>query len=238
MSYSVQGRWRRAYALDFTTQSSQNIRTGGNGSKTIDGKTWTWANDTGASTANITNGTGYVVALANTASANPQLSIPVSTLFPSFSLARHALRVSARVLLTNSITNFEMGGVGLTMGASGQAYACIKGYNGAANCILYQSNTNTIASAGGQTDDIVGYIYAPPAIAEGRSGTYTAGLPLKVSTLRGSESQQPTATPILQGTPKIFLQTSTSNSQGLTDGFVVTFTYLQVDYMDRIPPVA
>lgn len=233
---STQQRFRKAYEVDFTSLANLNIKTGGNGTKVIDGKSWTWANDSSSSTANVVNGTGIVVALNNTASANCLLTIPVTSLFPGYSLIRHILRVSVRVLLTNSITNFEMGGVGITNGGGAGSFACIKGFNGAANCVLYQSQINTVTSAGGQTDDVMGMMFDAPATAEGRSGLYVAGRPLRVQNLRASETQQVAAASVLQTTPKIFIQTSSSNSQALTDGFAATYTHFRLDYYDKIPP--
>ena len=77
-----------AYSVDFTALASQNLLTGGNGNKTIDGKTWVLANSAGLQTAYLQDGSHaglYLKTAANTNNANTDLSagvlyVPLSTL--------------------------------------------------------------------------------------------------------------------------------------------------------------
>lgn len=55
------GGWATGYEIDFTAQSTQNLITGGDGAKTIDGKTWGAAGTATATTCGITAGTGLVL---------------------------------------------------------------------------------------------------------------------------------------------------------------------------------
>jgi hypothetical protein len=62
------------YEVDFTGLGTQDLTSGGDGSKTIDGKTWTLANSANATSMDVTNGTGIVFV-----HGNPSTNIDGST---------------------------------------------------------------------------------------------------------------------------------------------------------------
>lgn len=240
--------WKTAYTVDFTAQSNLNIKTGGNGTKSIDGKNWTWANDANANTADVTNGTGIVVTATNTntnyngGTRNcPILSIPVTSLFAGFDTLNHSLRLQVRLLLTNSITNFEYGGMGFeyTTTPTSQNFHMLKGFNSGANHIQTEDAINSITTirTGSviTTDDILSVIYRGPVSYKTQSGTFSA-LPLNASTDRFAALQDATNLVIQTSSQlQVCLYMFTANTQGLTDGFGVTFTHLQLDYVEALP---
>ena len=113
--------WTTAYSVDFTSLGNQNLKTGGNGAKSIDGKAWTWANDANAATANVVSGSGIVIT-CNTTNSNyggPTRTTPILTLpfwtsgslasssIANYSVQNHIVRVRLRVLLTSADNNSE-----------------------------------------------------------------------------------------------------------------------------------
>ena len=98
--WKTTGEWISLYEVDFSSLSTLDIKTSGDGSKTIDGKTWTAVNTGNASAFSITNGTGLIIT-SNNSGANwylsnravPLLTIPFSSLgtFPS---SPHDIRAS------------------------------------------------------------------------------------------------------------------------------------------------
>lgn len=238
--------WKNAYTVDFTAQSSQNIRTGGNGTKTIDGKSWTWANDANSNTANVTSGTGIVLAASNTnvnyngGTRNvPILTIPVTSLFSSYNIANHALRLQVRVLLTNSITNFEFVGAGFeyVTTPTNQGYRMLKGFSTTPNRIQTEDNvagSTTIRQvSSSSSEDILGIIFRDPNNYFTMSGVFSS-TPMNAGTNR--TSVHPSGTTIAYATDlQVCLYYLTINTQGSTDGFQVTFTHLQLDYIELTP---
>lgn len=89
---------RLLYSLDFTAQSTQDMKAGGNGTYTIDGRGWS-ANVTQASTFRLLNGTGLQIIRTASASSNPpRLEIPLVTLVPNLRVFRAPVLIWFRVI--------------------------------------------------------------------------------------------------------------------------------------------
>lgn len=246
MSYEPH-RWKNAYSVDFTSLSSQNIRTGGNGTKTIDSHSWTWANDANCTSADVVNGTGIVVAASNTNTSNsnanrtgPNLSVLATELFPAYSVLTHILRLQVRVILTNSVTNFEYGGIAIeyTTTPTTQRIHLIKGFQTSANRLQTESTlsgtTTVIGLTSSISDDVFCMIFDAPARYETRSGAFTS-TPMNAETYRASEQQAAVGSINTPAKLQFALLQSTLNTVGGTDGFSVTYTHLQLDYTERVP---
>lgn len=106
--------WTSAYEVDFTAQATLTLS---DGAQTIDGKSWTCANNTHATTFVLTNGTGVQIRPKGDSNNRydngdrtlPILTVPVSTLWASFDPGQHRLRVWLRFALTNgfNIGNYQ-----------------------------------------------------------------------------------------------------------------------------------
>lgn len=251
MSMRSGGLWRTAYNVDFTTLSNLNIKTGGNGNKTIDGKTWLWGNDANCASADVVNGTGIVIVAnavntgfyegANVRTA-PNLTVPVQTLFPLYDVGQTAFRVMLRVILTGADANVE--GTKLFVEDSttpeGQGISLVKWFTaGAINYrvaeqlnpafpVIYPDNTTANA-----TDDILSIIFWPPNGYETYTGQYVAGEKMRISTKRASDWQN-IASPLmrLDTSPRIGFCQVTNN---VTASLTTTFTHMRVDWHDRHP---
>lgn len=242
--------WKNAYKVDFTSLTTQNLRTGGNGTKTIDGKNWTWANDANVNTADVTNGTGIVIGASNAnvnyngATRNcPILSVPISTLFPNFDIFNHTLRIQARLLLAGSITNFEFAGMGFeyTTTPTNQNYHMLKGFNTTPNRIQSEDSiggTTTIRQVQpSSTDDILSIIYRGPVSYKTQSGAFST-FPLgDPTTERLTAHQTGTLSIQTSGQLAFAFYYVTLNTQAQTDGFTITWTHLQLDYLEALPVV-
>ena len=236
--------WTSAYSVDFTSLGSQNLKTGGNGTKTIDGKVWTWENDANATSSNVTNGTGIVI-VCNTNNSNyggstrttPILTLPFQTLISGYSVQRHIVRVRTRVLLTNCDANTE--GARLIIEDSSaptnQNVNYFKGFSGGvSNQVITVSGVTAVSttrSTSTSTDDVLGLVWEGPKSVEFWSGTYGGSLTL--STLRWSECQD-MANPLMfkPTQPRIGLVAGTANVAG---SFTATFTHMEVDYFSKNP---
>lgn len=245
---NVPNIWRTAYKVDFTALSALNIKTGGTvGSKIIDGKAWTWANDANAAAADVTPGTGVAIS-ANSVSTNyngttrtcPILTVPVLTLFPAYSPQNHILRVMTRVLLTNSDTNFEFGGMSLedASAPTNQNIHVLRGFNTTPERPQVEatvSGTTTIRIVDPPTTDtVLGILFRAPKVYEAWTGAYTSGQSLTLSTFKFAEFLD-MAHPLMRtsASPTIGLFQVTLNG---TASFTVTFTHLQLDYYAKNPP--
>jgi hypothetical protein len=96
----VGGGWQVGYQVDFTSLATQNLITGGDGAKTIDGKTWDARGTAGATTFGITAGTGLVIQ----ANANqPSLTAKFKDLAATLSGYVHdEIEVWARIINANT----------------------------------------------------------------------------------------------------------------------------------------
>ena len=249
--------WTTAYSVDFTTLSSSNIRTGGNGSKTIDGKTWTWANDANSTTATVTNGRGIVIApLINslqtgnpTVRAAPIIVLPLSAAFPTYSASRHIVRVSVRI--SQSGDNASAKGVRLgfedNTSPTNQAYHIFKGYSTSVQTWIVQSCINAVAttpfnSTTNYTDNVLSIVFEAPKGFQASSGVFSSSLantfsgsfPSTMANYQTSEQQNMSSPLMWIGTqPRILLcaQDSSATSQQFTG----SFTHLKVEYITKFP---
>lgn len=250
MTFRSGGLWRTGYEVDLTTLANQNIRTGGNGNKTIDGKVWLWANDANCASANVVNGQGIVIVASATATgfyegtigrSAPNLTLPVLSAVPNFDICQNVLRVTTRMVLTNADTPAEGGklfveyvttpenqnvSIGKLFSAGSLGFIV----NDALNPTFTQPYPfNTSAS----DDDILSIIFWPNKGWETYSGLHVAGEKMRLRTARLSFWQN-------TGTPSIRFNTDvrlgicqvTNNATG---SLTTTFTHLRVDYHDRHP---
>lgn len=244
------GLWRRAYEVDFTSLSNFNIKTGGNGNKTIDGKVWLWGNDANCATADIVNGTGLVITAnaavtgyyegANVRTA-PNLTIPILSVVPLFNISQNAIRVTTRMLLTNADQNTEGGKLFIeyVTAPETQNVSIAKWFT--AGALGYQVNeshnptftapypNNTTSTA----DDILSLIFWPNRNYEAYSGLYVAGEKMRVRTSRTAFFHDIAQPPIKVNTDvRLGLCQVTNNA---TAALTTTFTHLRVDFHDRHP---
>ena len=68
MTWLATGSWVKAYEVDFAAQATQDIKAGGDGPYTIDGKQWTASGSALASTLSLTNGVGLEFVSSTTGS--------------------------------------------------------------------------------------------------------------------------------------------------------------------------
>jgi len=244
------GLWRTAYEQDLTTLANQNIKTGGNGNKTIDGKVWLWANDANCASANVVNGTGIVIVANATATgfyegaivrSAPNLTIPVLSLMPLFDICQNAIRVMVRMVLTGADAAAEGGklfleyvttpenqnvSIGKLFSAGSLGFIV----NDALNPTFAQPYPfNTTSNA----DDILSIIFWPNKGWETHSGLYVAGEKMRLRSSRSSFWQN-------TGTPSIRFATDVrlgicQVTNNATASLTTTFTHLRVDFHDRHP---
>jgi hypothetical protein len=249
--------WKTQYEIDFSAQSNLNIKTGGNGTKSIGGKDWTWANDADATAANVTNGTGIVVnPVANSGSASPAsrsgslLSIGLTSLLPlTLNVARHIVRIEARVLLTGATLDAQGVRLGLEDAAAptDQAISLFKGFAavaGSASQFISQSSKPTATSAltigdtTNFTDDVLVLDVEFPDLWSSRTGSYSGGFSNShvYPHFRAGEildSGTPSALWRLQAQPRVVLAWQDSNGGG--GAFTGTFTHLRVSQINKWP---
>lgn len=252
MSYLNQQGWKVAYDVNFAALSTQNLRTGGNGTKTIDGKSWTWANDGNANTATLTNGTGLVCnPLANVSSGNPitrtgpMLHIPVDSLLANgLNIVRHRIRVMIKVALTAATLSAQ--GVRLGIEDAGaptdQAFNIFKGFNAGSNSFVYQSAKPTAAQSANVTDtstftdDVLVIDWDPPFGWGARTGAFGSDFPAAYSGFRFSEymdTGNPSPTIRLRAEPRIALIWQDNNAGG--GGFTGTIARMRVLLQEKFP---
>lgn len=257
MSAQAIDLWRTIYAVDFTAQGTQNLKTGGDGNKTIDGKTWALENSASATSIDLTNGTGIVI-VCNTvnsgysgASRNlPILSCKVSNgaagIFGAlriYSIQSHILRVMARVTLTNADADFEGARIGIedTTAPTNQSFSIFKGRDSGDHVVTVSdisgTSTNVSSSTTSFTDDVLGFAFEAPDLVEGWTGVYdsSAGrLPYAFATFRSTERMN-MSLPLLRlpAQPQLFLAAQTGNTAGT---LTATYTHLRVDVASKSPP--
>lgn len=259
MTFRSGSLWRTAYELDLTAQPGQNIRTGGSGTKTIDGKTWTWDNDGNVASADIVNGTGLVIVANATATgyyegANIRtaatLTLPVSSAIPQFDICQNAVRVLVRALLIGADADVEGVQVFFEYATSprDQNMSVLKVFSGAS--LGFQSTSNIDPAAGppavayetvyafnsnGSAHDILGVTFKPPGEVQFWSGLYVAGEKMRLSAQRGSIHQN-AGIPAIRTTaaPRFGFCQVTNNVAG---ALTTTFTHVRVDYCDLLPAI-
>lgn len=248
--------WTTAYSVDFTALSSSNIRTGGNGTKTIGGQLWTWANDAQCTTATVTNGRGIVLApLINSLQtgnpntrAAPILTLPISGVFTNYAASRHIVRVSVRI--SQSGDNATAKGVRFGLEDNNapvnQAYHMFKGFSSVQtwlvqSCALGVTST-PFNSSSNYTDDVLSFVFEAPkgfqastaVFSSSLANTFSGSFPSTFAHYQTSE-QQNMASPLMYiGTqPRILLcvQDSSPTSQQFTG----SFTHLKIEYMTKFP---
>lgn len=237
-----------SYLLDFTAQATQNLKTGGNGSKTIDGRAWTWANDAAAQSADIINGAGLILSCNTTNSTGnpatrsaPILSVPFSSLIPDYSVSQHIIRVMVRVLLGNAGADTEGVRVSVEDSSSptSQAFSVYKGHVGGIDSWFPQTCVSAAATTIGNTtnnfsDDVIGITFEAPKSFDVRTGVLVSGaLPSTLPHFLVAEIQD-MASPIMrtQGKPALSLSVQSGNTSG---DIIGTFTHMRVDVFSKIP---
>jgi hypothetical protein len=255
VGYNPNG-WVTHYDVDFASLSNLNIKTGGNGNKTIDGKVWLWGNDASATAANVTNGSGIVVnPVANSGSASPSaragsiLTIPITNLLPlSLNMARHAIRIMAQVSLAGATVASQGVRLGIEYGATPKdaAISVFKGYTTVAGTglqFLMQSSTPpatpsaNFGDASNTGDDVLLVDFEWPDLWEARTGLYSGGLPYTFPNFRYAEalnSGNPSPLIRLQADPLLVLSWQDSAAAG-GGGFTGTVKRLRVEQFNKWP---
>lgn len=252
MTFRSGGLWRKAYELDFTVQSALNIRTGGDGAKVIDGKTWTWANDASVASADIVPGTGLVIVANATVTGYYEggatrtaatLTLPVSSAINLFDINQNSVRVLARMTLTGADADTEGGKLFMehVSAPASQNASIAKWFTGGS--LGFQTNeshdptyttpypNNPVAPA----DDILALVFVPNDGWQGYSGLYAAGDKMRLRTQRGSFIQTLGTTRIgVAADVRLGLCQVTNNAAA---ALTTTFTHLRVDFDDRHPAV-
>lgn len=242
--------WRVGYDVDFTAQSALNIRTGGNGSKVIDGRTWTWRNDANLATAAVTPGTGIVFTASATNTnytgatvSSPGLALPLLTgVLAAYSVAAFALRIMVRIQTTNMDANFEGAILALEDSVSpATANVNVKRvYAGGATVEATSTVNNTSvvrkATPADAAKEVLGIVYFDRGAWEQWSGDYDAAEDpaMRLTTPRIGEQVLWTAGMNLNTSPQIFLGQQTGGAAGAN--LVTTFTHMRVDYALRMNP--
>ena len=100
--------WAQKYTVDLSTLAVQDLTTGGDGTKTIDGKSWELVNSSNLTALDLDGSTGLVWDVANgtydygTRTA-PHLYALVSSLWSDYNAANHKLRIWAHFAFTPSV---------------------------------------------------------------------------------------------------------------------------------------
>jgi hypothetical protein len=103
------------YEVDFTTQTTQNFQSGGDGNYTIDGKTWK-VSGTGAAatTFGITNGTGIVIKPSASGAAAQEMRSAFTAMSSSAAPYLRNLEVWYRATFATLTANEQSPNVGMT----------------------------------------------------------------------------------------------------------------------------
>ena len=177
-----------AYTVDFSAQTAQTISA--NGTVTIDGKAWTYANFANTNAAAI-SASGLTIAPNATNSSYtgatrtaPIISIPVSTLLSGFDLFANDIRISLYMSANNADANTEIALVGLecTSAPIGTNVSLAKGFAAAAASIRTTSSIASTSTAVDETtnttDNVLVVQFSPRLLRfETRSGVWSAGFP-------------------------------------------------------------
>lgn len=242
--------WRKAYEVDFTALAGQNIKTGGDGNKTIDGLTWLWGNNANLTSCDIVPGTGIVM-VASTANTGyyeganvrsaPNLTIPVASVATQFDITVNVLRVLVRMTLTNADTAAEGGKVFLEYVTTpkDQNFSILKAFS--SGFLGFQTNSSTdptyetvyAFNGAASTDDVLGFAFWPPKAFQCYTGAYIAGERMRFQNQRGAIFQNIASQPIRKtADARVGFCQITNNATGT---LTTTFTHMRVDVHDRQP---
>jgi len=180
------------YEVDFTTQTTQDFKAGGDGNYTIDGKNWK-VTGTGASagTFKILNGTGIVLApnAVGAASLGMRASLYAmsSTCAPTLAFTE----VWYRATVANLTTNLQSGNCGLTnYSGTSTDWLCrmLQLYDGSQAWVAdYYYNGVQLAagsrprSTNSLTDDVIVLRVIDSATVEVFTGVYSSGWPARAA---------------------------------------------------------
>lgn len=116
------GGWEAVSDIDITAYTTQNLATGGDGTKAIDGVNWTLTGVANATTAAVTNGVGITL-LYSTLANNQAVSLKVklSDLIAGFGAEgwNHEYRIDAYFTTANTGTNTTGVAAGMAIGDTG-----------------------------------------------------------------------------------------------------------------------
>lgn len=252
MSYPGAMLWRTAYEVDFTAQTTQDLKGGGDGNKTIDGKTWLLGNSANCTSIDVTNGVGIVFVASATitgyyeggATRNaPNLTLPISSALALYDLNQNAVRVVTRIQLTNADTAAEGGKLFMEYVSTpaNQNAAIAKWFNGGAiSFATNESHAPTFTNpyptnSSNGTDDLLGLVFIPDKGWQAWSGLLATGDKMRLRNQRGSFKQAMGAPAILQGSDvRLGLCQVTNNN---TASLTTTFTHMRVDFCDLLPAI-
>jgi len=180
------------YEVDFTTQTTQDFKAGGDGNYTIDGKNWK-VTGTGASagTFKILNGTGIVLAPnavgAEALGMRASLYAMSSTCAPTLAFTE----VWYRATVANLTTNLQSGNCGLTnYSGTSTDWLCrmLQLYDGSQAWVAdYYYNGVQLAagsrprSTNSLTDDVIVLRVIDSATVEVFTGVYSSGWPARAA---------------------------------------------------------
>lgn len=191
------GSWTPVYTLDFTAQTTQNIKTGGDTTYTVDGKTWTANGTANTSAASITNGTGLTATMSNTSSFN--FYIAASQILSDFGPGARQIGVLVYGSLSptsSATTQYLVSLAGVNPVTWTMYYEqVVTGASSAIATFGIDSNVlpGTASSTSNLTENVFGYLL--PGMGEMNlvTGTYSSGFPA-VSSLR-TRKMLPAAAP-------------------------------------------
>jgi len=180
--------WSQKYAVDFSTLPTQNLKTGGDGTKVIDGKNWEAVNTGNATAWDLDGSTGLVWDTNNGnydygSRTSPYLYALITSLWSDYNAANHLLRMWFHFSFTpaNAWDSFLMalerlGGVGGEHiigamfshdGGSNDRWGI---YHGSSGSNGFTASTDHLA------DDVLCVEQTPNGVII-RTGTYSGGWP-------------------------------------------------------------
>ncbi len=226
-----------AYTVDLTTATPQSILA--NGTVTIDGMDWTYANFANTNTAEV-SASGLTIAPNATSSSYtgatrtaPIISIPLSTLISGFDVNAHEVRVSVYISATNADANTEMAFVGFESASSPIGGNVMVGKGFSTNATIRSafgvaSTTTVTDDATNATDTVLILQFCPRFLrAESRTGVWSAGFPATTRPRR--YMTQGTNIAGMYTTPtdlNLFLCAQSGNA---SNNFSVTFSAIKVE---------
>ena len=169
------------YSVDFSAQSSQDFRAGGDGSYTIDGKVWTVTNTSSATQFDIQNGTGLNIV------SGGYLTIKLSTLYSSLKMYEDDILVWTYATVASVPTAARWYIVGVINYPTANALFAGIGHRneGGTQCMANYVNTSggTLIAPSGScpTTNISDDVFVHRIMPDGRitmySGVYSSGWP-------------------------------------------------------------
>lgn len=249
---------QNVYDIDFTAQASQNLQTGGDGTKTIGGVAFYGENVANATTFSIINGTGFrfesdgTARVYNTSTRSaPNLTHKIVDVASGFDPSIHRVRLMARLIGRNMNANTELQRVGFDRyrASPAEAMAAIDRHyntsdfsagdnigwwraNGTQQSAAVNPTDDGSDTATESTEDVVAVSLDPGlGLVQYWTGTWASGWPsIKDMRHRGTRFIDNTA-----GNPTTPYNDDlavflTSYSNGGGSGFITTFANLRLDY--------